>query len=153
MRAAPPVVLAHGENIRPVTADDIAELVALANRATGMRRDEVLQQLAGVAQGAALERNGELVGFSMVRRFGLGHAIGPVVAPDSERAAALVTYWTEAYAGAFVRVDVTGTSGLGDGLTAMGLAQVDTVVTMARNGVPAQDEGLKQFVILNQSLF
>ena len=153
MRAAPPVVLARGESIRPVTADDIARLVGLANRATGMMRDEVLKQLACVAQGAALERNGELVGFSMVRRFGLGHAIGPVVAPDSERAAALVTYWNEAYAGSFVRLDVTGTSGLGDGLTAMGLVQVDTVVTMARNGVPAQDEGLKQFVILNQSLF
>ena len=60
---------------------------------------------------------------------------------------------TTAYAGAFVRLDITGTSGLGDGLTAIGLVQVDTVVTMARNGVPAQDEGLKQFVILNQSLF
>jgi ribosomal protein S18 acetylase RimI-like enzyme len=93
MRAAPPVVLARGESIRPVTANDIARLVVLANRATGMRRDEVLEQLACVAQGAALERNGELVGFSMVRRFGLGHAIGPVVAPDSERAAALVRYW------------------------------------------------------------
>ena len=52
-----------------------------------------------------------------------------------------------------MRVDVTETSGLGDGLEAMGLAQVDTVVTMARNGVPAQDEGLRQFVILSQSLF
>jgi GNAT superfamily N-acetyltransferase len=153
MRAAPPVVLARGESIRPVTANDIAKLVVLANRATGMRRDEVLKQLAGVAQGAALERNGELVGFSMVRRFGLGHAIGPVVAPDSERAGALVRYWNDAYAGSFVRLDVTGASGLGEGLTAMGLAQVDTVVTMARNGVPTQDEGVQQFAILNQSLF
>lgn len=153
MRAVPPVALACGECIRPVSADDIAPLVGLANRATGMRRDEVLEQLAGVAQGAMLERHGERIGFSMVRRFGLGHAIGPVVAPDSERAAALVRHWSEAYAGAFVRVDVTGTSGLADGLAAMGLAQVNTVVTMARNGVPAQDEALAQFALLSQSLF
>ena len=151
--AAPPVVLAHGESIRPVAADDSAELLGLANRATGMVRDEMLQQLAAVAQGAALERKGELLGFSMMRRFGRGHAIGPVVAPDSERVAALVTYWTAAYAGAFVRLDVTGTSGLGERLTAIGLVQVDTVVTMARNGVPASDEGVKQFAVLNQSLF
>jgi len=151
--AASPVVLPDGESIRAITANDTARLVALSNRATGMARDEVLQQLAGVAQGAALERQGELVGFSLMRRFGLGHAIGPVVAADSERAAALVTCWTAAYAGAFVRLDVTGTSGLGDRLTTMGLKQVDTVVTMARNGVPARDEGLQQLVVLNQSLF
>lgn len=151
--AAPPVVLAPGESIRPVVAEDSAKLIRLANRATGMVRDDVLEQLIAVAQGAALERDGELVGFSMMRRFGLGLAIGPVVAPDSESTAALVTYWSAAYAGTFVRVDVTGTSGLGERLTAIGLVQVDSVVTMARNGVPAPDEGLKQPVALNQSLF
>jgi GNAT superfamily N-acetyltransferase len=153
MRAVAPAPLAGGETMRPITADDIAALVSLANRATGMRRNAVLEQLAGIAQGAVLERHGERIGFSMVRRFGLGHAIGPVVAPDSQRAAALVSRWSEPYAGSFVRVDVTGTSGLADGLTAMGLAQVNTVVTMARNGVPAQDERVAQFAILNQSLF
>jgi GNAT superfamily N-acetyltransferase len=153
MLAAPPVALAPGEIIRPVTADDIAKLVGLADRATGMSRDEVLEQLACVAQGAVLERHGEVVGFSMMRRFGLGHAIGPVIAPDSERARALVAYWSEACAGSFVRVDITGTSGLRDSLTALGLVQVDTVVTMARNGVPAQGEGIEQFAVLNQSLF
>jgi GNAT superfamily N-acetyltransferase len=153
MLATPPVALADGERIRPVTADDTAQLIALSNRATGMARDEVLQQLAGMAQGAALERGGELIGFSMLRRFGLGQAIGPVVAPDSERTAALVTHWSSACAGAFVRVDVTGTSGLGERLTAMGLKQVDSVVTMARHGVPATDGGLQQLVVLNQSLF
>ena len=49
----------------------------------------------------------------MMRRYGLGHAIGPVLAPDSERTAALLTRWTDPYAGASVRLDVTGTSGLG----------------------------------------
>ena len=146
MLAAPPVVLADGENIRAVTGDDRSRLVGLANAATGLLRDKLLEQLAGIAQGAALERNGELVGFSMIRRFGLGHAIGPVIAPDSDRAAALIMCWNEAYAGSFVRLDITGTSGLGDRLAAIGLVQVDTVVTMARNGVPAPDEGLEQFV-------
>jgi hypothetical protein len=153
MLAAPPVVLPNGESIRPITADDRAKLVGLANAATGMMRDKVLTQLAGIAHGAALERRGELVGFSMIRRFGLGHAIGPVVAPDSGRAAALIMCWTEAYAGSFVRLDVTGTSGLDDRLAAIGLLKVDTVVTMARHGVPAPDDGLKQFATLNQSLF
>jgi hypothetical protein len=35
----------------------------------------------------------------------------------------------------------------------MGLNQVDSVVTMARNGAPATDGGLEQSVVLSQSLF
>jgi GNAT superfamily N-acetyltransferase len=151
--ATPSAPLRDGDSIRPITADDTPRLIALSNRATGMARDDVLQQLAGIAHGAALERKGELIGFSLVRRFGLGHAIGPVVAPDSECAQALVTCWAAAYAGAFVRLDVTGTSGLGDSLAAMGLKQVDSVETMACNGVPAHSDGPQQFAALNQSLF
>jgi ribosomal protein S18 acetylase RimI-like enzyme len=152
MIAVPPVALAEGESIRLITVDDIAELVELANRATGMSRDEVLKQLASVAEGVVLERNGKVAGFSLMRPFGRGYVIGPVVAPDSERAKALIAYWSEAYAASFVRVDVTGSSGLNDSLTGMGLVQVDSGVTMVRNGVPPQDESIKQFAIVNQAL-
>lgn len=152
MLAVPPVVLTQVESIRPITPDDIAKLSELASRAAGMSRDEVLKQLASVAEGVALERNGELTGFSIGRRFGRGYVIGPVVAPDRERARALITYWSDAYAGAFVRADVTASSGLGDTLTAMGLVQVDSVVAMARNGVPQQDQAVRQFAIVNQAL-
>jgi hypothetical protein len=92
------------------------------------------------------------IGFSFMRRFGRGHAIGPVVAPDNERAQALIAQWAEAYAGSFVRVDITGTSGLGVCMSEMGLVQVSTVVAMARNGAPPQDESVKQFAVVNQAL-
>jgi ribosomal protein S18 acetylase RimI-like enzyme len=152
MATIAPVALAAGENIRLAEPGDIAKIIELANRATGMSRDEALKQLVSVAEGAVLERNGELAGFSIMRRFGRGHAIGPVVAPDSERAKALIAHWSSAYAGSFVRVDVTGTSGLGIWLTEAGLVQVNAVVAMARNGVPPQDEAVKQFAIVNQAL-
>ncbi len=147
-----PIALAAGENIRLAEPDDIEKIIELANRATGMSRDEVLKQLVSVAEGAVLERNGELAGFSIMRRFGRGHVIGPLVAPDSERAKALIAHWSSAYAGSFVRADITGTSGLGTWLTEAGLVQVDTGVAMARNGVPLQDETVKQFAIINQAL-
>jgi GNAT superfamily N-acetyltransferase len=146
------VALAAGENIRLAEPDDIANIIALANRATGMSRDAVLKQLVSVAEAAVLERNGELAGFSFIRRFGRGHAIGPLVAPDSERAKALIAHWSSAYAGSFVRVDVTGASGLGDWLAEAGLVQVDTGVAMARNGVPLRDDTVMQFAIVNQAL-
>jgi hypothetical protein len=74
------------------------------------------------------------------------------VAPDSDRAKALIAFWSGAFAGSFVRLDVTGSSGLGEGLARAGLPQVDTAVIMARNGVPAQDHAVEQFAIISQAL-
>jgi hypothetical protein len=64
----------------------------------------------------------------------------------------LIAYWSGAYTGSFVRVDIMGTSGLQDWLAQAGLVQVDTVVAMARNGVPPADSALRQFAIINQAL-
>lgn len=152
MVAVASVALAAGERIRLAEPGDIAKIIELANRATGMSRDAVLKQLLSMAEGAVLERHGELAGFSIMRRFGRGHVIGPVVAPDSERAKALIAHWSEAYAGSLVRVDVTASGGLGAWLAQAGLVQVDTGVAMARNGVPPQDAAVMQFAIVNQAL-
>ena len=152
LAALAPIPLVRGETIRPAEPGDLAQMIALANRASGMARGEVLKQLVAVAEGAVLERDGEVAGFSIMRSFGRGHVIGPLVAPDGERAKALIAYWAGAYAGAFVRMDVTGASGLGVWLAQAGLAQVDTAVIMARNGAPAQDQAVQQFAIVNQAL-
>jgi predicted N-acetyltransferase YhbS len=148
---APPEASA-GPRARPATAADIPAIVALANRGTGMVRDELLKHLIGVAEGAVLEQDGAVTGFSLIRPFGRGHLIGPVVAADAACAQALIATWSDAYAGAFVRLDVTGSSGLGEWLAQAGLAEVDTAVTMARHGVPAQDATVRQFAIVSQAL-
>jgi predicted N-acetyltransferase YhbS len=148
---APPAASA-GPRARPATPADIPAIVALANRGTGMARDELLKHLIGVADGAVLEQDGAVTGFSLIRPFGRGHVIGPVVAADAECAQALIATWGDAYAGAFVRLDVTGSSGLGEWLAQAGLAEVDTAVTMARHGVPAQDATVRQFAIVSQAL-
>jgi predicted N-acetyltransferase YhbS len=140
-----------GPRPRPATAADVPAIVALANRGTGMARDELLKQLIGVAEGAVLEHDGEVTGFSLIRPFGRGHVIGPVVAADAGCAQALIATWSAAYAGAFVRVDVTGSSGLGEWLAQAGLAEVDTAVTMARHGVPPRDDTVRQFAIVSQA--
>jgi predicted N-acetyltransferase YhbS len=152
MNAVDPVAFAGGETLRPFEPGDIETIIELGNRATGMSRGEVLKALLSMGETVVLQRNGEAVGFSVMRRFGRGYAIGPVVASDSERAKALIAYWSAAYTGSFVRVDVTGTSGLQDWLAQAGLVQVDTVVAMARNGVLPADSTLKQFAIINQAL-
>jgi len=118
-----------------------------------MERTAIVTQLLDVAECVVLERGSEAIGFSAVRRFGRGHAVGPVVAPDGGRAKALIAHWSQACAGAFVRVDVTGASGLGAWLPQLGLAEAGTCVAMARNGLPSLDAAIQQFAVVNQALF
>ncbi|MEX3934497.1 GNAT family N-acetyltransferase [Paraburkholderia phymatum] len=153
----PHVALARDEQLRPLRADDVARLVDLASRASGLDRSALLPALLEVAQGVALERAGELLGFALLRRFGRGHAIGPVVAVDAggeqmRRAQALIAHCLAENAGAFTRIDTPGDSGLTPWLDELGLLRVDTVVKMSRNGAPSIDESVGQFAIVNQAL-
>ena len=157
----PPLVsLPAGERLRPLGSSDTARLVELASQASGLDRAEVLPALLDNADGIALDRDGELVGFALFRRFGRGFAIGPVVAlpsEDSSRAKALISHWLALNAGVFVRVDTPGDSGLTDWLEQLGLPRVDTVVRMVRNADPqsvaAHATPYVQYGIINQAIF
>jgi len=149
----PFVALAEGERIRPVSPRDEGALAELAARSTGMPRSTVIKQLMTVAHAVAIDRYGELIAFAALRKFGLGYVIGPVVAPDIERAKALIAHWAGVRAGNFARVDVPGGSGLGPWLTDMGLVQVDeTVTVMVRGEPPRPEASVTRFALLSQSL-
>ncbi|WP_257757455.1 GNAT family N-acetyltransferase [Burkholderia glumae] len=155
-RVEPP----SAERLRALSCDDVPRVIELASRASGLDRSEIIPMLLDVAQGVVLERDGELLGFSLARGFGRGYAIGPVVAarsPDDARAKALISHWLAIYSGEFVRIDVPGEAGLGAWLDALGLKRVDTVVKMVRNapaephrGAPDARYGV--FGILNQAM-
>ncbi len=150
---APFVPLGAGERIRPVGLRDEAALVDMASRSTGMPRATVIRHLLTVADGVAIDRYGILIGFSTLRKFGHGYVIGPVVAPDAERAKSLIAHWAGTYAGSFVRADVPGISGLSPWLTDMGLVQADhAVLTMVRGDLPPTDPAITRFALLSQSL-
>lgn len=149
----PPLVgLPPGERIRPLGARDAPKLAALGARASGMPRGTVLSALLEVAETVVIDRYDEVIGCAMLRRFGHGYAIGPVIAPDIERAKALITHWAGTYADSFVRIDVAANSGLGDWLNGLGLIQVDAVVAMVRGEQPLPDADTRQFAIINQAL-
>lgn len=153
----PPLVsLPPGERLRPIGAKDTLRLADLATRATGMDRTEVMPHLLDVASGIALDRDGELIGFALFRRFGDGHVIGPVIAPESpdqSRAKALISYWLALNAGMFVRVDTPLRYGLSAWLEGQGLPLVDTIEQMALNGTPSTDASLTQFALTSQALW
>lgn len=148
----PPVALARGERLRPVVASDVAALVALARRASGISRARVIPRLLEVGRGIALTRGDEVLGFALRRRFGQGLVVGPVVAPDAARARALVSHWIAMHTGEFVRIDVTVSGGLGGWLDEVGLPNVGTVYTMVKGSPPAGEGGLHVYALVNQAL-
>lgn len=158
------VSLPPGERLRPLGVNDTPRLIELASRASGLDRSAVLPALLQAADGIALDRDGELVGFSLFRRFGRGYTIGPVVAPtlpgddatvNTDRAKALIRHWLAINEGAFIRIDMPTESGLSDWLTGLGLPRVDTVMRMVRNAtLPLEtDTTVKQYGIINQAMY
>jgi predicted N-acetyltransferase YhbS len=149
----PFVLLGEGERIRPIGPRDEPALADLSRRALGRSSTVSLKHLMGVASLVAIDRYGELIGYAALRKFGLGHVIGPVVAPDAERAKALIAHWAGSRAGSFVRLDVPDASGLSPWLTDMGLVQVDaTVPVLVRGEAPRPDPSMTRFALLSQSL-
>ena len=151
----PLTALPAGERLRPLGASDTPRLIELASRASGLDRSAVLPSLLASADGIGLDRDGELIGFSLYRRFGRGFAIGPVVAPGSEdtsRAKALISHWLAMNEGVFIRIDTPGDSGLTAWLEGMGLPRVDTVAKMVLGSPFDEDAGWRQFGILNQAM-
>jgi GNAT superfamily N-acetyltransferase len=150
--SAPLIPLRPGERIRPMGRNDASRLIELDALGSGARRDAVIAALIENAEGVVLDEAGETVGFALCRRFGLGHAIGPVVARDTASAKALAAHWIGSKAGMFMRIDVPGESGLSDWLNELGLARTSFVVTMARGELPEHAGAFHTFAAINQAL-
>lgn len=141
-----------GVPIRAATAEDFAAIRAIDEAASGMERNRLIDALAAMADTIVIERAGRVTGYGMVRRWGRGHVIGPVIARDETDAKAIISVLASAYEGHFVRIDVTQACGLGPWLEEIGLPQVGEVVTMSLGMPPAPKEGAILFGLSNQSL-
>jgi hypothetical protein len=92
-------------------------------------------------------------GFALLRRFGRGHLIGPVVAPDAESAKVLIAHLVGQNAGRFTRIDIDQASGLSEWLEEIGLPAVDAPTTMQRGQqVVTSPEGPRLFAVATQAL-
>jgi GNAT superfamily N-acetyltransferase len=148
----PPVPLRAGERIRPLGRQDAPVLAALDAEAMGTERAHVIGPLIEAGEAVLLDEGGRTVGFALCRRFGRGKLIGPVIARDSAAAQALIAYWLGLNAGQFVRVDVTGESGLSPWLDELGLMRVPEVITMMRGPRPPASHGCHVFAVASHAL-
>jgi ribosomal protein S18 acetylase RimI-like enzyme len=150
---SPLIALDAGWRLRPATEADLPALRALDAGARGMPRDALIDELFRDAEATVvLDHDDSACGFAILRRFGRGHAIGPVVAPDVEGAKALIAHLSGLNAGRFTRIDIDFDSGLAEWLESLGLLRVDAPTTMLRGPALVQREGTKLYAIVTQAL-
>ncbi len=150
----PLIALPAGWRLRPAGQNEAAALQQLDTDARGMPRHALIEDLMAQADACVvLDHDGTQQGFAMLRRFGRGHAIGPVVAPDAESAKALIAHLAGMNAGHFTRIDIDFDSGLAEWLESIGLLRVDAPTTMVR-GTPLQHptDAPKLFAIVTQAV-
>ena len=123
------------EDVAPAGTGDLPAIAALDRQAFGADRGQLLQRFAEIGSFTLLRRNGAAAGFAVLRDFGRGQVIGPVVAPDADGAKALIGPIIAANPGRFLRVDTTADTGLGPWLADCGLRHVGGGIAMRR---PAQ---------------
>lgn len=147
--------------LRRAVLADHAALCALDAAAFGADRSALIETLlaaegAWVVDGA--ERDGARgavrpAGFAVLRRFGRGMMIGPVVAPGEDEAIALVAAAARAAPVGVLRVDIPAKAArLGDWLTSAGLPAIDTVTTMVRGDWPNLPNALQRFGLAFQAV-
>lgn len=151
-QSAPLVALDPGWRLRPSDHADAAVLIELDAAARGMPREALMRELLAASDTVVLDQDGACRGFAMLRRFGRGLIIGPVVAPDALGAKALIAHLVGISAGKFVRIDVDFDSGLTEWLESLGLLRVDAGTEMVRGAVPGAVPGVRRFALVTQAL-
>lgn len=145
------VPLPEGERLRPIGRSDASTLAALDLEASGMERQAVLMALLEAATGVVLDRDGKPTGFALLRRFGQGHVIGPVVAPDATGAKALIGYFLGSRPGQFIRIDVPEESDLSSWLEELGLADIGSAFRMIRGRDTGPGGRVSSFALISQA--
>jgi len=155
----PLIALPAGWRLRPAGQNEAEVLHRLDAEARGMPRDALIDDLLASADACVvlddnnMDDNSKPRGFAMLRRFGRGHVIGPVVAPDAESAKALIAHLAGINAGHFTRIDIDFDSGLAEWLESIGLLRVDAPTTMVRGAPLTTPPGAPAlFAIVTQAM-
>jgi len=151
VKDVPLAELPPGNRIRPKGKAD-TNLADSYGAASGMDRQALFETLAQESRSVVYTQNNVPAGFAMLRRFGRGWAIGPVVASDQASAKALVLHWLAVKQGSFCRIDVTADGGLSNWIEEIGLPCVGSVRTMARGPAPVCTASTKVFALTAQAL-
>ncbi len=150
---APLVALDEGWRLRPLDRSDEPALFELDRRARGWPRADMLRMWIDSAERVmVLDHNGTLDGYAMLRRFGRGVVVGPVMASDGVGARALIAHLVSLAAGRFVRIDLDFDSGLTTWVEELQLHRAGTVTAMTRGSLTMATQGPRLFALATQAL-
>ncbi|WOI58105.1 N-acetyltransferase [Palleronia sp. LCG004] len=136
--------------VAPADGPAIREMDAAA---FGAGRGATIDALMAVSNGIVATRSGRPCGFALMRRFGKGHVIGPLVAESEEMAIQIVAPLLRQSEGSFVRIDTPQEGGaLTAFLTASGVGAMDTVTEMRKGPHRRATEGLRTYGLAAHSL-
>ena len=132
---------------------DRPAIAALDRHAYGAARTSILSAVRGVSEGIVAERGGEIEGFAMMRTFGKGRVIGPLVAEQDGVAMQLAAHFILANEGAFLRLDTIVESERFEAfVSAAGLGVYDTVTDMRFGRLRRARSGPMTYGLAMQSL-
>jgi GNAT superfamily N-acetyltransferase len=134
-------------------APDIERLCELDRFACGMDRHLLMRALMGVGRIAVVRDGGLTCGFAILRNFGRGKVVGPVVCADIETAKSLISFAMCSYTDTFMRIDLPEEAGLYEWLSELGLEHVGEHVRMTLNPhEPVEQNNVKTFALVSQAL-
>jgi GNAT superfamily N-acetyltransferase len=138
--------------LRRAVRADRAALCALDAAVFGADRSALIRSLLASGDAWLVDRAGQPAGFAILRAFGRGMIIGPIVASSEDEAIALVAAAAKAAPPGMLRVDIPANAeGLAAWLAAAGLPAIDTVTVMLRGNWPATWQGLQRFGLALQA--
>jgi len=133
--------------------DDLSEILALDRAATGMDRSTLYKALSKNARFVILQGRRGTSGFAVVRTFGRGKVIGPVIAQSLSEAQDMMSVIMHECEGQFLRVDTAAESGLADWVNGFGLTPAGGGIQMQRGSGAGVPSGPHQvFALASQAL-
>jgi GNAT superfamily N-acetyltransferase len=139
--------------VRRAVPEDQHALFALDAASFGADRTALIVRLLAAGEAWIVEQGAGPAGFTVLREFGRGQIIGPVVAPNEDDAVALVAAAAGAARPGVLRIDIPAhAQRLGEWLIEAGLPPISTVTTMLRGAWPASQNGVQRFGLALQAL-
>lgn len=133
---APLMPLPEDTRLRPGGRNDMQLLVEMDERAGGVVREKLIQAWLRHSIGTVvLDHPDGPQGFAILRRFGRGATIGPVIAPCPMAAKAMIAHLAGLVTGRTLRLDVHAHGELEEWLPGLGLSRVADAAVLFR-GTP-----------------
>ena len=152
--AAPTAPITTDNLARLLQPQDLPALLAYDQRERGLTRPSLLQALlapmdADERCAVSVDAHGRLCGYGILRRFGRGWVVGPLLADGADRAVALVKRLIQERTGDFVRIDLAADTRAFPPPHTLTQAQAQAQAQAGHDRPSAQDHGRDADVLAN----